>query len=402
MIEKAKKRNRSCKKTTADVIVSTAKRRKALQIRRRGRGGAKATATTAEKRSQSCLINRLPRDALMAILSTLRVKSLLQLRCVCKSWYTLISNIHFVKTHLNRSITSPNILRQRQHILISNNLIPDCPYAFSLESAADNDEGDIEAYVVEIDYIVEKEQSPCSIIGSCHGLLCLKFGARAFYVCNLSTRESKRIPDFKFSYWKNFYILGFGYDHSVDDYKLVKGDKNSFHVYSLRTDSWKKVQGFPNNHWPITHGILLNGAIHWLYVDKDSLLPTKIVAFCLADEKFLEFPVPTLAVGIVFNFGLLGGCLCILPFCGNEFWLMKEYGVTQSWTKVVIEIPSVRIHTLALLKNHEAILKIDSKKLVLYNTRERTYRDLVLRDFPDVNKILNAEAYVESLVSPCQ
>ncbi|XP_059624633.1 F-box/kelch-repeat protein At3g23880-like [Cornus florida] len=43
----------------------------------------------------------LPHDIIVQILSRLPVKSLLQFRCVCKSWCSLISDSHFVKTHLS-------------------------------------------------------------------------------------------------------------------------------------------------------------------------------------------------------------------------------------------------------------------------------------------------------------
>ncbi|XP_059630052.1 F-box/kelch-repeat protein At3g06240-like [Cornus florida] len=249
-------------------------------------------------------------------------------------------------------------------------------------------------------------KSSCFIIGSCHGLLCSKFRRTGFYVSNLSTKESKRIPEpeVKFWFWDDFCcVMGFGYDHSVDDYKLVTADKKSFYVYSLRTDSWKKVQGLPNSHKngaiPVAPGVPLNGAIHWIYNDRGSI---KIVAFCLADEKFWEFPDPIPSMEFIDALGLLGGCLCITPYNnGRELWVMKEYGVAQAWTKVAIEIPCYRIRLLALLENHEVILKIDSEKLVLYNSRERTYRYLVLRNFPDVENCTFEGAYVESMVSPC-
>ncbi|XP_059632596.1 F-box/kelch-repeat protein At3g06240-like [Cornus florida] len=290
------------------------------------------TTKASEKRNQpSCLIDRLPRDVLMGILSTLRVKSLLQLRCVCKSCYFLISNSQFVKTHLNLSIACPDLLKQRQHIFMMTNLsISECPYAFTLESALPDDNvGDIVPSVVKLDCIPEIKKytfgSYTTVIGSCDGLLCLRFGSTAFYVFNLSTRESKRIPepDFKFCYWEDFYILGFGYDQSVHDYKLVAGDKKRFYVYSLRTDSWKKVEGLPPKPLSVSVGILLNGVIHWLLPLKRRL---KIVTFCFADEKFCEFPLPTFSFRCTSELGLLGGCLCILLGRGNEIWVMKEYG----------------------------------------------------------------------------
>jgi len=47
----------------------------------------------------------VPDDLIAEVLSFLPFKSLLQLRCVSKSWKTLISDSAFVKLHLNRSST---------------------------------------------------------------------------------------------------------------------------------------------------------------------------------------------------------------------------------------------------------------------------------------------------------
>ncbi|XP_039683334.1 F-box/kelch-repeat protein At5g15710 isoform X2 [Medicago truncatula] len=61
-------------------------------------------------RSQSNLppSETLPDEVMAEILSRLPVRSLMQIKCVCKSWNTIISDPKFIKMHLNRSARNPN------------------------------------------------------------------------------------------------------------------------------------------------------------------------------------------------------------------------------------------------------------------------------------------------------
>ncbi|MCI13178.1 F-box/kelch-repeat protein [Trifolium medium] len=82
------------------------------------------------------IIPALPFDVISEILSRLPVKSLLQFRCVSKSWKSLISHPIFARNHLNLSTT--------RHLL---RLIYDKP----------SSRGAFSHYTV----------------GSCHGILCI-------------------------------------------------------------------------------------------------------------------------------------------------------------------------------------------------------------------------------------
>ncbi|KAK2406996.1 F-box/kelch-repeat protein [Trifolium repens] len=56
-------------------------------------------------------VDHIPFDLVEEILCRLPVKFLLQLRCVCKSWNSLISHHKFAKKHLSMSTT------RRLHII---------------------------------------------------------------------------------------------------------------------------------------------------------------------------------------------------------------------------------------------------------------------------------------------
>jgi len=51
----------------------------------------------------------LPNELIDEILSWLTVKLLMQLKCISKSWKTIISDPKFVKMHLNRSARNPHL-----------------------------------------------------------------------------------------------------------------------------------------------------------------------------------------------------------------------------------------------------------------------------------------------------
>ncbi|XP_059629811.1 F-box/kelch-repeat protein At3g06240-like [Cornus florida] len=333
----------------------------------------------------------LPDDVVLEILLKLSVKYLLRFRCVSKSWRSFISDPHFIKTHVN-------VQRHRRLLTI----FPHRLRSINLEPTKATTINNIEA--LKITDILDIDHKPCDewlkIIGSCNGL----------------TRVSKKVPELDFFDRRTPYIYGFGYDHTVDDYKLLKADKDNVHIYSLKTNSWKKAQSrFPRDYYkpigtPI--GTSLNGAIHWVCIDLEQLQqppPLVIVGFSLADEKLWKSNVPVGFPRFPIELGVFRGCLCVLSRTNNgDFRVMLEYGVTQTWTKVVIETPSFNTKDLVLprsdglLKTDDILFGMDSGKFVLWNIRERTRRDLIRTGIPDASgyKFLRIGGYAESLVSP--
>ena len=56
----------------------------------------------------SAMLNDLPEDVLMDVFARLPVKSLLQFKCVCKSWYAIIRDPIFITKHLNHQSALSN------------------------------------------------------------------------------------------------------------------------------------------------------------------------------------------------------------------------------------------------------------------------------------------------------
>ncbi|GKC78461.1 putative F-box domain-containing protein, partial [Tanacetum coccineum] len=99
--------------------------------------------------------------------------------------------------------------------------------------------------------------------------------------------------------------LGFGYDSSTDDYKVVTA------IYN-RSDPRAHLFNYDQLQTP---GILFNGALHWFWVDTNSITYKRvIVSFDLAKEEFREIPEPDdtrYVYGYGSRLGIIEGRLCI-------------------------------------------------------------------------------------------
>lgn len=206
-------------------------------------------------------------------------------------------------------------------------------------------------------------------------------------------------------------LYGFGFDLSTQDYKMVYGVCSAieqfelmFSVYSLKTGSWRLIQkGYPYVSLnPGMQGRLLNGCIHWLvyrnYRDVSSMV---LLSFVLAEEEVLEIPLPP-------DFNIQGEdvylsvfreCLCLILGFNEVAWVMKEYGVRDSWTEIRISIPPCQwLHSGFRKKNYDLLLLEDAEeKLVMINFEEATFRNLSIHGVPEVGYVV---VDLESLVSP--
>ncbi|XP_059629328.1 uncharacterized protein LOC132271846 [Cornus florida] len=80
---------------------------------------------------------------------------------------------------------------------------------------------------------------------------------------------------------------------------------------------------------------------------------------------------------------------------------MKEYGVTESWTKFTkftISVPTYNVEPLCLPPDREVLLKMDGDKLVAYNAKEKRFRYIMVHGMP--TPFDEVMSYVESIVSP--
>ncbi|PRQ47377.1 putative F-box associated interaction domain-containing protein [Rosa chinensis] len=170
---------------------------------------------------------------------------------------------------------------------------------------------------------------------------------------------------------------------------------------------WDLITPLMNTRWltikclfpykPISYdGIVLNGGVHWLLgtVADDSLL---ILSFLLAEEEVREIPLPLIGTQPI-ELGVFRDWLCITLIekaTTNEFWIMKEYGVRESWTKMRVSIPYHQLSHSGFWRGSYDLMVFD-ESLVMYNFDDEKFWILSIRD---VGKVGSVGIYVESLAS---
>ncbi|KAK4711887.1 hypothetical protein R3W88_006400 [Solanum pinnatisectum] len=184
------------------------------------------------------------------------------------------------------------------------------------------------------------------IYGSCDGLFLI--GIKHKYILwNPSTRESALLP----SLWDKFfcdYNFGLGYDPISDDYKVVKIPEDDLEapteILSLKTGSCRKIyEGYCSFQCDnMDYLTLVRGTFHWL-ADSEGYR-FSLFSFNILNEAFGELPLSkempllcdTMEQGVI----VLGGMLSVNFVCVKEdtivfdMWVMKEYGIEESWTKL--------------------------------------------------------------------
>lgn len=215
----------------------------------------------------------LPFELISDILSRLPVRLLVQLRCLCKAWNSLITDLEFAKKQLSMSTTATRCL------CYSNYSSKYILKSYPLDSVFT----DIITNIPHFEYVPYnfgdylRFDLNCFIIGSCNGILCIANDSKDVVILwNPSIRKFKELPLFKkpqgFSHMEdtNFSFdratnFSFGYDSLRDNYKVIvvftydKGgignwvNKAEVKVYTLGTNFWRSVMESPFGVVPFDH-----------------------------------------------------------------------------------------------------------------------------------------------------
>lgn len=311
-------------------------------------------------------ILQLPNHLTVEIFCKIPIKTLIQCRCVCKSWRCSLSDPEFTKYLFSETPTCLLLQNSSSRNPNSSGL-----FLIDLDNASNRN-----------DVVIKLHKDPnvptlgVQIVGSCNGFLCLydRINYGRFYVSNPVLGESLTLPklpkeiDFPF-------LSGFGFCpiNDVNAYKLVlvsspsEGcNQGEIMVLTVGSGGWRNVGNFvyPFPFGYQSCGIFHNGFLHWISQCSDNSV--LICAFDLESERFQELPLPPWSLEKpLISLGVLKGWLSIfVPSKGNvNVWVMKDYGVQESWTK---ELVLKQVIGYSASSSATQVLKFTKKGKVLF------------------------------------
>lgn len=323
----------------------------------------------------------LPDELIPEVLSFLDVKSLMKLKCVCKSWNSLISsNPIFIEMHLHKSSRNPHIT------LFSSEPAQLCNPNPLLRQTVPHPDCQL--------------QDCWLVIGECNGLISLLSPHHdnpcpGFYLhfWNPATHSlSPKLGFFPNKYYQrdvydprdfDFYSeisFGFGYHNLTNQYKVVAiSPPNQVSVFTLGHNVWKtNIQNFPTTAPPRSYGVYFNDTLNW-FAD----LPFVIISLHLETQTYTHFQFP-LDFGVpprgAPTLCVLMECLCFSHYSNESsfvVWQMREFGVEDSWTKFFqFDHQSLGRHISELVPlhifedDHTIILANQTGLLIQYDARD--------------------------------
>ncbi|XP_059445428.1 F-box/kelch-repeat protein At3g23880-like [Corylus avellana] len=364
------------------------------------------------------MLEQLPHDLQIEILVRLPVKSLLTFQCVSKSFKSLIRSTAFISTHSESTINYAHLVKGRLNR--TGNKVEEMGVGIELHQFDDSfrEFQRIECPSdTKLDYFEE--------ILDCRGLLLIteEFLLRgdlseSFILWNPAVRMSMTLPtpsiDVRMEPLHAYFVRGFGFDPKSNDYKVLRvavyEDSIEFpprvELFKLRTGAWETVSFKDDFHYFISRRCsqtFVNGASHWFgYHSRSSV----IVSFHMSDEKFQVMKYPNVLTGVrcdLISIVDFGGLLSLVQYVrsGHDnsccIWLMKEYGVTESWTKqytIDLRYWGGWRRSFFFRNKRELLIVTNSEELVLYDPETTAFIDLGISSY----YFHGITTYIESLV----
>ncbi|KAG4941790.1 hypothetical protein JHK87_045661 [Glycine soja] len=369
------------------------------------------------KYMNATLPHTLPEDLITEILMMLPVRSILRFKCMCKSWFSLISHPEFARSHFALAATPTTRL-----YLSANDHQVECT---DIEASLHDDNSAKVVFNYPLPSPEDKYYNRAiDIVGSCRGfiLLMITSGALDFIIWNPSTGLRKGISYVMDDHAYNFCDdrCGFGYDSSTDDYVIVKlkidGWCTEVHCFSLRTNSWSRILGTAL-YYPVDlgHGAFFNGALHWFVRRCNGRRQAVIISFDVTERGLFEIPLPPdFAVkdqisveNQIYDLRVMEGCLCLCVAkmgCGTTIWMMKEYKVQSSWTKLIVPIynqchPFLPVFYPICSTKKDEFLGSNHKTLVKLNKKGDLLEHQARWHYMDCTILVHCGVYRESLLS---
>ncbi|KAL4626563.1 hypothetical protein ACB092_05G105600 [Castanea dentata] len=397
------------------------------------------------KKEKKILLSQepVPDDILYDILIGLPLKSLIRFRCVSKSFHSIITNPNFITANLNQAISlSNNNNTHTGYLLYTQHR------SFGVKSKKELCTDVYNSNHTLTD--VSRLEIPSSfggfnnMVGFCNGTLCLADDRTSpnckIYLWNPSIRKLNTVPadtlldrslDANFTH----VTLGLASDSKNNDLKILRFDSfegcpAEAQVYSLSRGSWRKIE-IPMDSYGTSVTciypspcLFFNGALHslvcsevlWSEVEVEVQAVGNeeedsrrfILSFNVDDEKFHEIKLPENSLRKRHSecLAVLKGSLAFIGFSladsrsGTCFiWVMKEFGVFESWTRICVPMAmDGRESLLGCTVDGELLIKRSSPlrdRIVSLDPHSSKTETLTVLSSADVIYTAN---FVESLV----
>ncbi|KAL2896348.1 hypothetical protein RDABS01_038132 [Bienertia sinuspersici] len=340
----------------------------------------------------------LSEDLIIEILSRLPVADLLRYRCVCKSWYSVISCSDFISKHLENYYQND---RSWHGCLLALYYVTQAElnmFELSIDETPK---------VLASESLENRPMYGSFICGPCDGIYYLFNGCdgeRERALWNPVTNELKALPpvftkpdlpsNLAYSICEAF---GFGFDPLSKDYKVVvvkcycSEDYElaetvtlpaSVFVYSLRTDSWtycgdlSQIYEFdmPSNQCYR----FLDGSYYWLLSSGAKSENDCVISFDMTIDAYQEIHTPIYEKPASRSLAIYHNSVAYLSFHEIKkdlvIWMLNEEGL---WTKKFTIGPLSGIRSpIGHWKDDKLLLDSDDGRLILCDPVTQETRDL--------------------------
>jgi molecular chaperone HtpG len=273
---------------------------------------------------------------------------------------------------------------------------------------------------VKINHIRKDYDNGFNIIGSgsVHGTLCLICSLEVNIILwNPSTKEIKVIPHSPIDSGRHWEVyvdhLEFGYDRVKDDYKVMRHIAqleqsnisracSIWEVYSLRSNSWKKLDVDMHNEPMGSLQLYMDGLSHWLS-KSGTCNEASLISLDWSNEVFITTPIPSDMNDDIFDsFSVLshlvllnGSIALILKYRKIDTFhisILGELGVKESWTKLFIVGPLPCLeYPIGTGKKGDIFFKNKDGGLVLFDLNTQMIVDLGISQRIDCKIVIHKE-----------
>ncbi|XP_057249287.1 F-box protein At3g07870-like [Beta vulgaris subsp. vulgaris] len=328
------------------------------------------------------LIEDIPSPIIFDILLKLPTKACLNCKLVCKDWYEIIISNEFATLRSSFCSYTTIMLYGKFNNGRLNYLLIDLDKSSKVD--------DMYNLCVSEDHMIRFKSKlniahhKLHVVNQCNGLICLKCYRQwsPYFIINLLTSEQIIVQQPKVSSC-SLEAYGFGQCPVSQQFKILRiikdfkaRKKHIAQVQTLGTNEWRTLStNAPQSHLRRSQAFL-QGALHWCSEGKNF-----IWSFNFSREKFSRILVPdsmkgrkgTDVISVSNNTHL-----CLINKC--EMWVMKEYGVKDSWVKQFVYNNHVcgtgPATPLVLVYNYGG-----SYKLGVYDIESETCKKVTIPDF---------------------